>query len=201
MEIDKKQRDADILNRIKNSNSDREKQKAFSELYNLYSKPITSFLRQKLRNAEIVEDLKMITFQKVYSNLDNYSSENGAFSTWIYTIAKNSLIDHFRKAEEETLSLNYGNSDDDNSYSPQINGNFKTPEEEMIQKQKIKMVRKAINSIKNENVKRIMIFRYIEQLSFAEIAKIVGVDERCSTIRVAVLRGKKIVKNKIDNMK
>lgn len=190
----KAQREERIVDIIKNSSSERERQKAFNELYSIYNKKIQTFINLKINDEEATEDLKMITFQKVYSNINSYNNKY-AFSTWIYTIAKNIVIDHMRKANFEVLSideLSVENSEE--SYEFQIKSDYLTPEQNMVRDQKILTIQKALNSIVNEDVKRIMKLRYIQELSFEEIAEIEGVERCCSSIRVKVLRGKKILK-------
>jgi RNA polymerase sigma-70 factor (ECF subfamily) len=192
--LNKAQRDERIVDIIKNSSSEREKQKAFNELYSIYNKTIQTFINLKINDEEATEDLKMITFEKVYSNINSYNKKY-AFSTWIYTIAKNTVIDHVRKANFEVLSideLSVENSDE--SYEFQIKSDCLTPEQDMVRDQKILTIQKALDSIENKEVKRIMKLRYIQELSFEEIAEIEGVEIGCSSIRVKVLRGKKILK-------
>ena len=78
-------------------------QKAFSEIMRLYWKNIEMMLSKKINNKEDVEDIAIATFSKAFDKLDTYSDEY-AFSTWLNTIAQNTLVDYFRKKEQVPIS-------------------------------------------------------------------------------------------------
>ena len=69
-----------------------------------YWPTIEGFFAMKLSSKEDVEDLSIATFTKAFDKINSYNSSY-AFSTWIQTIATNSLIDFFRKKEQKTISI------------------------------------------------------------------------------------------------
>ena len=71
-------------------------QKAYSELMTLYWASVEKTFSLKLQSKEDVEDLSIATFSKAFDKLKSYN-DSFAFSTWINTIATNTLIDFFRK--------------------------------------------------------------------------------------------------------
>jgi RNA polymerase sigma factor (sigma-70 family) len=114
----------------------------------------------------------------------------------MYTIAKNVLIDHKRREKFEVLSIDTlatKVSENHDGMEFQIVGDSLSPEQEMVRDENIESIRKAINSIENEKIKRIMTYRFIDELSFKEIAQLEGVSEDCSTLRVNSKRGQKIL--------
>ncbi len=179
-----------------NTSTDKEKQKAFEQIYSRHQRQIAFFFGKNIKDSETAEDLKMVTFEKVHMNIDKYDSSQSVFSTWLYKIAHNVLIDHKRKDKFEVLSIDSlasKTSDEHEGMEFQINGHTMTPEQEMVRDQISEAVNKAIGSIKNEKVRRLMQYRFIDGLSFEEIAEREGVDASCSTLRVNAMRGQKIL--------
>ena len=191
------QDDLVLINVLNDVNStEREKQKAFEKIYSRYQNQLMFFFSKNIKDSETAEDLKMLTFEKVHMNIANYDSSKAVFSTWLYNIAKNVLIDHKRKEKFEVLSIDslaYKTSNEHEGLEFQIKGDSMTPEQVMIGAQILEAVNNAIGSIKNEKVRRLMQYRFIDRLSFEEIAEREGVEANCSTIRVNAMRGQKIL--------
>ena len=82
-------------------------QKAYSELMTLYWASVEKTFSLKLQSREDVEDLSIATFSKAFDKLKSYN-DSFAFSTWINTIATNTLIDFFRKKDQKTISIPSG---------------------------------------------------------------------------------------------
>jgi RNA polymerase sigma-70 factor (ECF subfamily) len=78
-------------------------QAAFGEIYNLYFKKIYQFIFYRVGHKEIAEDLAEEVFLKAFTKIASIS-ENGAFSGWLYQIARNQVIDYYR-AKKLTISL------------------------------------------------------------------------------------------------
>ena len=70
-------------------------QEAFQHLYERYRKPLYGYLNRLLDNSTLVDDLYQKTWMKVISNLGKYR-ENQKFSAWLFRIAHNTAMDHFR---------------------------------------------------------------------------------------------------------
>lgn len=187
------QKDLNIVAVLKSEiASNRDKQKAFNELYARYQKQMGIYFSKQVRDVDSAEDLKMVTFEKVHEKIASYDSNSGVFSTWMYTIARNVLIDHKRKDKFEVLSIDtlaVKVSENHDGMEFQIAGYGLSPEQEMVRDENIVSIRKAIDSIANEKIRRIMTYRFIDELSFKEIAELEGVSEDCSTLRVHSKRG------------
>jgi RNA polymerase sigma-70 factor, ECF subfamily len=68
---------------------------AFETLVGLFEKRIFHFLFQMTHHQHDAEDLTQVTFLKAYQNLHRFRMGH-AFSTWLFTIAKRSALNHFR---------------------------------------------------------------------------------------------------------
>src|SRR5690606_2710949 len=77
---------------------------AFRELVRRYERPVFSLIYRLVRDREKAEDLAQDTFIKVLNAIDSYNPEY-KFSSWIFKIAHNTGLDHLRRKQPETLSL------------------------------------------------------------------------------------------------
>jgi len=79
----------------------------FAPLYSHYKKHIHKFFLYRVKDLETAEELTSTTFEKALKSLDNFQWQGVSFSAWLYRIARNSLIDHYRKKNkrDRTSSL------------------------------------------------------------------------------------------------
>jgi RNA polymerase sigma-70 factor, ECF subfamily len=77
---------------------------AYRELIRRYERPIFALLFRMVRDRELAEDLSQETFVKALNAIESYRPEF-KFSSWIFKIANNAAIDHLRRRELDTLSL------------------------------------------------------------------------------------------------
>ncbi len=70
---------------------------AFSDLYRHYFPPILQFVSARVSGYQEAEDLTNTIFEKAYAAIGRYEPSPAQFSTWLYTIARNCVIDYYRK--------------------------------------------------------------------------------------------------------
>jgi RNA polymerase sigma-70 factor (ECF subfamily) len=68
----------------------------FAELYEEFMPKVYRFVRYRVSDTQVTEDLTSGIFEKALVNFERYSSDKASFSTWIFTIARNTVIDHYR---------------------------------------------------------------------------------------------------------
>ncbi len=78
-------------------------EKAFTHLYDMYSKSLFAVINTLIKNREEAEDVLQEVFVKIWKNIDSYHESKGRFYTWILNIARNTSIDKLR-------SKNFNNS-------------------------------------------------------------------------------------------
>ena len=71
-------------------------EKAFTHLYDMYSKSLFSVINVLVKNREEAEDVLQEVFVKIWKNIDSYSESKGRFYTWILNIARNASVDQLR---------------------------------------------------------------------------------------------------------
>ncbi len=77
---------------------------AFGLLYDHYLDPIYRFIYYKVFSREVAEDLASDTFMKALKRLNSYNADRGRFNSWLYQIARNTVVDYYR-TKKETVSI------------------------------------------------------------------------------------------------
>ena len=73
----------------------------FGGLYEEYLPRVFQYMNYRIEDRAIAEDLTSDIFNKALSGFAKYDSGKAAFSTWIYSIARNTLIDYYRGRSRE----------------------------------------------------------------------------------------------------
>ncbi|WET03412.1 RNA polymerase sigma factor [Flavobacterium sp. YJ01] len=95
-------------------------ERAFTHLYDMYSKSLFSVINVLVKNREEAEDVLQEVFVKIWKNIDSYSESKGRFYTWILNIARNTSIDklrskNFNNTQKNLSSDNFVNLLDDSN--------------------------------------------------------------------------------------
>ena len=86
---------------------------SFAAFYDYYQPRVFSFLVSRVHSVVDAEDITAETFEKALRKLESFREDKAAISTWLFTIANNASIDHFRRekrrsgVDPETLALTY----------------------------------------------------------------------------------------------
>ena len=91
--------DADVV-----ALAQRGRESAYRELIRRYERPVFSLVYRMVRDRELSEDLTQDTFVKVLTHIEKYRSEF-KFSSWLFKIANNITIDHLRRRQVDTISI------------------------------------------------------------------------------------------------
>ena len=138
---------------------------AFGALYDEYVKKIYDFIYFRTYHKETAEDLTSITFTKAYQKIGSFSGSKGNFGSWLYRIARNTVIDHYRthKSTSDILEA-YDLSDRTN-----IEIDFDVQD-------KLRKVQQYLSGL-NPEQRELVIMRVWDGLSYKEISEIMGKSE------------------------
>ena len=140
---------------------------AFGLLYDHYQPKIYRFIYLKVGHREEAEDLTHQVFLSAWNNIRGYESRGFPFSSWLYRIARNQVIDHYR-TKKPTSSL-----DDVDVESHITEDKSGTLAETKIEMERVRM---ALAKLKPE-YQEIIIMRFVEDLSIKETAQTLGKSE------------------------
>jgi RNA polymerase sigma-70 factor (ECF subfamily) len=145
---------------------------AFRELVRRYERPVFSLIFRMVRNRETAEDLSQDTFVKVLNHIDRYSPEF-KFSSWLFKIANNVAIDHLRRRQLETVSIDgsphAASAAEVESTSFDVVARQETALEEIEARELGGTIERAIARLRPEYRACIML-RHVEGRSYEEIA-------------------------------
>lgn len=150
---------------------DKGDQKAYAELMGRYRDSIYFMLLKMVNNRDDADDLTIEAFGKAFKRLEQYSPSY-AFSTWLFKIASNNCIDFIRKKKRGiTFSIDKTfENEEGGEMSMTIKSNTLNPEEKVIKKQKIQLMREVVEKLK-PRYKVLVELRYFQELSYEEIAQ------------------------------
>lgn len=159
------------------------KRQAQNDLMDFFWNSIYGYVYSKINDEDESEDIAIETFTKVFAKLKLYNSDFD-FKTWLLSIAHNTMIDHIRKSPGLQLSL------DDESYSIDIQEDFPSPEESLIQKQDNDAFQQSIQKLKPE-YRRIIELRFLEDKTYKEISEELNLS--MDNVKVRLLRARQIL--------
>jgi len=144
--------------------------RAYNALMSKYRDPIFFMLYEKVNDKELAKELTIEAFGKAFNKLNTYTSDY-AFSTWLFTVAKNNCIDHLRKKKLPTVSIDSTlEHEEGTSSSMDIPDQNPTPDKSLIRSQRIQILRSIVEQLK-PNYRELVKLRYFKEYSYEEIAE------------------------------
>ena len=140
-------------------------QEAFGKVYDYMVGKIYKFIYFKTYHKETAEDLTSQTFMKALNKIHLFNNKKGKFSSWIYRIARNQVIDYYR-TRRHTVDI---------QDIWDIAGS-ENVEIDIQNKHQMEEVRDYLQQLKPEQ-RDIVIMRVWQELSYKEISEILGKTE------------------------
>ena len=173
---------------------------AFRELLRRYQRPVFSLIYRMVRDRELAEDLSQETFVKVLNALDRYRPEY-KFSSWVFKIANNAAIDHLRKKELDTLSLEGGpdatTPERVEATALQLGDQTESPLDELEARELGSTIERAIGLLRPE-YRSCIILRHVEGRPYDEIAVIL--DLPLGTVKTYIHRARAELRESLDGI-
>ena len=144
-----------------------------------------------LKGAQLelrAEDLGSESFYKAYRSLHSFREGDASFSTWLYTIARNTVLSELRKQRAGNVSL------DESGFTP-VAPPESVPEQRLLRRERMSLVRDAINNLP-EKQRSALILREYDQMDYQEIASILG--QTVSSVKSLLFRARASVKTQLE---
>jgi RNA polymerase sigma-70 factor (ECF subfamily) len=140
-----------------------------------------------VRERELAEDLAQEVFLKAYRALDSYDPER-KFSSWLFKIAHNTTIDHLRKGELQTVTLEAETPDDRGLAEVLEDTSTVTPEQRLLGTDLGAALTEAIQELRPA-YREVILLRHREDLSYQEIVEVTGAS--LGTVKTNLHRARK----------
>ena len=127
----------------------------YDEIYSRYHDKVLYYIKGRVGVTEDAEDICSDVFTKIYENRDRYDEGLAGVSTWIYRIAHNAVIDHYRTQRvSEELSEEIQSIDD--------------IEEGFLNRETLQELGDALKKL-SEKDRAIIVYRYYDGLSLKDV--------------------------------
>lgn len=150
----------------------------FEKVYEEYFSRIYNFMFYKVLNKGIAEDLTSEFFIKLLTKLNNFDESKANLNTWLYAIARNSVVDYFRIHKIEV-------SVDDSDNPIEIPNNYEL-EKDIIKNEDRKALYQALTKL-DARTRKLLSLKYFFDMSNKEISNVTNINE--STVSTICLRG------------
>ncbi|GAB4150714.1 MAG: sigma-70 family RNA polymerase sigma factor [Bacteroidia bacterium] len=175
---------------------DQSDQKAYAELMGRYRESVYYMLLKMVNNKDDAEDLTVEAFGKAFKRLHQYTP-NFAFSTWLFRIATNNCIDFIRRKRKNTFSIDRPMEDEEGGeLTMDLKSEGLDPEENIMKKQKIMMLRELVDKLK-PRYRTLIEMRYFQEMSYEEIAE--QMDLPLGTVKAQLFRAREFLYNVLKN--
>lgn len=140
---------------------------AFGDLYARHLDEIYRYVFYKIGSEKQAEDLTEQVFLSAWEAIDGYEARGHPFSAWLYRIAHNAVVDHYRaKKEERPLD----------AVAFRLADETLGPEETLLRKAEVSRLLDALRELSDEK-QDLILLRFVEGLSHSEVADILGKSE------------------------
>lgn len=152
---------------------------AVGQLYDRHRPQIFRFVWSRLSHRQLAEDVTAEVFTRMVKSLPDYQFLNLPFQAWLYRIARNLIIDHYRRdGQRDTVSL------DEVQY--QLTMEKENPVTLVEQKLAWEQIQSALVEI-DEAQQEVLILRFLVGLSLKEVAQ--TMDRTVASVKTLQHRG------------
>jgi RNA polymerase sigma-70 factor (ECF subfamily) len=182
-----------LVDRFKNGDAS-----AFDEMVSRYWDRIFSMVNQLLRNAQDAEEVTQDAFIRAHKGLANFRGDS-AFSTWLYQIATNLARNRYwywwRRKRDQSVSLDapLGN-DNTTTLAEVLPAEVETPDDITVTREFVSRIGTGMERLGAKH-REILILRNVKNLSYEEIAKILGIS--VGTVKSRIARARESLRSKL----
>lgn len=164
---------------------------AWEDIVQRYHRRIYNICYRFCGSADDAQDLTQDVFIKMYRTLNSYDGSKGAFMTWVTTVTRNLLVDHFRKGKQDRLtdSIDSVSSEHEDAMplSEKIEDQSAKPDARVQSREARDTVHLALQKLSPE-LREAVILRDLQDMDYREIAIALKVPE--GTVKSRINRGR-----------
>jgi RNA polymerase sigma-70 factor (ECF subfamily) len=164
---------------------------AWEEIVQRYNRRIYNICYRFAGSGNEAQDLTQEVFIKMFRTLSSYDVERGAFMTWVTTITRNLLVDHFRKSKQDRMtdSLDAAPSEHEDAMplSDRIEDPGPSADVSVQGRETRELVHRALQKLSPE-LREAVILRDLQDMDYKDIATVLKVPE--GTVKSRINRGR-----------
>ena len=164
---------------------------AWQEIVQQYNRRIYNICYRFSGSPDDAADLTQEVFIKMYRTLSTYDTSRASLMTWVTTVTRNLLVDHFRKGKydrvTDSLDAPPGSQDEGLTPAEKLEDPSASPETRVQSQQTQKMVHEALGKLSPE-LREAVILRDLQDMDYRDIAKVLKVPE--GTVKSRINRGR-----------
>ena len=164
---------------------------AWQEIVQQYHRRIYNICYRFSGSADDASDLAQEVFIKIYRTLGTFDGTRAAFMTWVTTVTRNLLVDHFRKGKydrvTDSLEATPGGQEEGLTLGEQLQDQSVSPEQRVQSQQVQRMVHEALQKLSPE-LREALILRDLQDMDYKEIALVLKIPE--GTVKSRINRGR-----------
>ncbi len=164
---------------------------AWEEIVRTYNRRIYNICYRFSGSPDDAEDLAQEVFIKLYRTVGTWDQSKGAFATWLTSITRNLLVDHFRKSKQDratdSLDTPSGAEEDAQPLSEKLPDTAPMADARVQTSQTQKIVHDALQKLSPE-LREAVILRDLQDMDYREIASVLKVPE--GTVKSRINRGR-----------
>ncbi|MGI8670686.1 MAG: sigma-70 family RNA polymerase sigma factor, partial [Aridibacter sp.] len=172
---------------------------AFDTFVQRYTSDIYGLLYRITEDAEEAADLTQETFIKAFKAIKKFRGD-AELKTWLFRIAVNQSKNRFRwwkrRKREKTVSLDAPVGNSETPLSETIQANFANPEENTLQNEREKFLKKALQELP-DIFREAVVLCDIEGLSYEEISTVLEIN--MGTVKSRIARGREELRKKLND--
>jgi len=173
--------DRQLVETIRGGDSD-----AFEQLVRRKTSKVYSLCYRIIGNPEDAKDISQLVFIKLWENLEKYDARY-AFDTWLYRMVTNVAIDFIRNRQSRDNAVN--------SNLRLVKTAQDAEQAVVVQRKEVEAVFNDVSAVLSPKQKTIFVMNQMEDLSSAEIAKVLGCRE--STVRNHLFNARKLMQQQL----
>lgn len=165
---------------------------AWEEIVQRFHRRIYNICYRFAGSADDAQDLTQEVFIKVYRTVGSFDGEKASFNTWVTTVTRNLLVDHFRKTRNDratdSIDAARGVDEDGPTLADQLASDGReSPQVHVESRERREMVHRALQQI-SPDLREAVILRDLQDMDYREIAQVLKVPE--GTVKSRINRGR-----------
>ena len=157
---------------------------AWEALLRAYTRKIYNLCYRFTGRVEEAEDVTQEVFIKVFQTLKSYQAAQGSFATWLNRVARNHLVDHYRRARKDRVTSSL---EDELTEAEQKPSHQMEPTGQVESRERREVLQMALDKL-SPDLREAVILRDLHDLDYEEIAQVLRVPQ--GTVKSRINRGR-----------